>query len=115
MKPDGRVQTDERNDIMGVTFTLGNVVATRNVWELIETNEKFSQFVTICMSRYIANDWGEMDKEDLEANDYAVRNGERLLASYQIPLEVEEVFEDRLWIITEWDRSVTTLLFPGDY
>ena len=87
---------------MAITFGLGNVVATKYVWELIEENEKFSQFVTICLSRYIAN-------------DEAVRNGERLLASYIIPLEVEEVFEDRLWIITEWDRSTTTLLFPGDY
>ena len=100
---------------MSVTFGLGNVVATKSVWELIESNETFSLFVTLCMSRYIANDWGEMDKEDLDSNDYAVRNGERLLASYKIPDDIEEVFEDRLWIITEWDRSTTTLLFPGDY
>lgn len=100
---------------MAITFGLGNVVATKYVWELIEENEKFSQFVTICLSRYIANDWGDIEEEDWKANDEAVRNGERLLASYIIPLEVEEVFEDRLWIITEWDRSTTTLLFPGDY
>lgn len=100
---------------MAKTFALGKVVATRNVWELIDTNESFSQFVTICMSRYIANDWGDICKEDWEANDQAVINGERLLASYVIPEDVEEVYEDRLWIITEWDRSVTTLLFPGDY
>lgn len=100
---------------MAKTFALGNIVATRNVWELIDTNESFSQFVTICLSRYIANDWGDLCEEDKETNDYAVDHGERLLASYVIPEEVEGVFEDRLWIITEWDRSVTTLLFPGDY
>lgn len=100
---------------MATSFSLGNVVATKSVWELIVENEKFSQFVTLCLSRYIANDWGEMDEEDLRSNDYAVSHDERLLASYRIPLEVEEAFEDRLWIITEWDRSVTTLLFPGDY
>lgn len=100
---------------MGVTFALGNVVATKNVWELIESNEVFSQFVTICLSRYIANDWGEMDSEDLKASDHAVRNGERIYASYQIPEDIEGTFDDRLWIFTEWDRSVTTLLFPGDY
>lgn len=100
---------------MAKTFALCKVVATRNVWELIDTNESFSQFVTICMSRYIANDWGDICREDWEANDQAVTNGERLLASYVIPEDVEEVYEDRLWIITEWDRSVTTLLFPGDY
>lgn len=100
---------------MAITFGLGNVVATRNVWELIDSNEKFAQFVTICMSRYIANDWGDICEEDWKANDDALIHGERLLASYKIPLEIEEVFEDRLWIITEWDRSATTLLFPGDY
>jgi len=100
---------------MAKTFALGKVVATRNVWELIDTNESFSQFVTICMSRYIANDWGDICREDWEANDQAVINGERLLASYVIPEDVKEIYEDRLWIITEWDRSVTTLLFPGDY
>lgn len=56
-----------------------------------------------------------MPREDWEANDKAVIDDERLLASYVIPEWIEEVFEDRLWIITEWDRSVTTLLFPGDY
>lgn len=100
---------------MAKTFSLGNVVATKNVWELIDENPMFSQFVTICLSRYIDNDWGDIPEEDWNANDEAVKNGERIVASYQIPLEVEEVYEDRLWIITEWDRSVTTLLFPGDY
>ena len=100
---------------MAITFALGQVVATRNVWELIDTNETFSQFVTICMSRYIANDWGELDEEDWMSNDYAVQNGERLLASYKIPEDIEGVTEDRLWIITEWDRSATTLLFPDEY
>lgn len=80
---------------MAKTFALGKVVATRNVWELIDTNESFSQFVTICMSRYIANDWGDICREDWEANDQAVINGERLLASYVIPEDVEEIYEDR--------------------
>ena len=100
---------------MAITFSLGQVVATRAVWELIDKNEDFSKFVTLCMSRYIQNDWGELPEEDWALNDESVRNGERLLASYQIPEFIEEVFEDRLWIITEWDRSTTTLLFPGDY
>lgn len=100
---------------MAITFSLGNVAATKSVWELIDSNPEFSKFVTLCLSRYIANDWGELPEEDWKLNDESVKNGERLLASYQIPEYIEEVFEDRLWIITEWDRSVTTLLFPGDY
>lgn len=75
----------------------------------------FSRFVTGCMSRYIVYDWGDLDPEDWETNDEAVKTGERILASYPLPSDVEVDFEDRLWVITEADRSYTTLLFPGDY
>lgn len=100
---------------MAIDFKLGQVVATRNVWELIDSNEKFSWFTSICLSRFIANDWGDLGEEDWKANEDAVGNDGRLLGVYKIPEEIEEVYEDRLWIITEWDRSATTLLFPGDY
>lgn len=100
---------------MKKTFKLGQVVATAAVWELIDTNEGFSLFISLCLSRYIAGDWGDIDDEDKALNDNALEEGDRIMASYQIPLEVEEVYEDRIWIITEADRSVTTLLFPGDY
>ena len=100
---------------MEKTFEIGQVVATRAVWELIDQNEEFNAFVSGCLSRYILYDWGDTCKEDWKSNDDAVKNGERVLAVYNVPDEIEEIYEAQLWIITEWDRSVTTLLFPGDY
>lgn len=52
---------------MAITFGLGNVVATKSVWELIDSNPEFSKFVTLCLSRYIANDWGRIARGRLEA------------------------------------------------
>ena len=101
---------------MAEYFELGRVVATTRVWELIDSNERFNQFVSACVTRYMMHDWGDLDDEDWKLNDkYARRKGGRILASYKLPDYVEVEFEDKLWIITEEDRSVTTLLFPGDY
>ena len=49
-----------------------------------------------------------MEQEDIEANSEALRNGERLFAAY-------ETSEGKIWIITEADRSATTILFPDEY
>lgn len=100
---------------MAKTFEIGRVVATRNVWEYMTENEQFGTFVSGCLSRYILYDWGDTCEEDWQANNRAVRDGERVLAVYNIPDGIECGFEEALWIITEWDRSATTLLFPSDY
>lgn len=100
---------------MAKTFEIGNVVSTRAVWDLMEENEAFRWFVSGCLSRYILYDWGDTCPEDWESNNLAVKNGERVIAVYNIPDEIEDTFENQLWIITEWDRSTTTLLFPSDY
>lgn len=52
---------------------------------------------------------GDVCKEDWKSNDEALKNGLRLLSEYKLP------DGRRIWIITEWDRSATTLLFPEDY
>lgn len=96
-------------------FGLGEVIATPTVWMLIDTNADFSLFTTLCLSRYIAGDWGDISDEDKSLNDKAVKEGDRIIASYLIPQEVEGICEDRIWISTEGDRSLTMLLFPGDY
>ena len=61
------------------------------------------------MGRHRRADWGEVDKEDWQANERALKNGERLLSAYTLPTG------QKLWVITEWDRSVTTILVPADY
>lgn len=117
MKPTGPDPEKRKEDdiYMKKTFELGQVVATRAVWELMDENKAFNRFVSGSLSRYILYDWGDTCEEDWRSNDDAVKNGERVLAVYDIPDEIEEIYETHLWIITEWDRSVTTLLFPSDY
>lgn len=100
---------------MAKTFEIGQVVATRAVWKLMDEYREFNDFVSGCLSRYILYDWGDTCEEDWETNNKAALNGERVLAVYNIPEELESNFEEHLWIITEWDRSTTTLLFPSDY
>ena len=61
-----------------------------------------------CISRHRQGDWGEVCEEDAALNDAAARQDCRVLSAYTV--------EDRkIWIITEWDRSVTTVLFPEEY
>lgn len=61
------------------------------------------------LHRHLQGDWGDLCDADRRANDAALRNGDRLLSSYAVsPTQ-------KLWIITEYDRSVTTLLLPDEY
>ena len=90
-------------------FKLGKVVQTAGVAEAILTSKEFSGFVARSLHRYTQCDWGEVDKEDCEANDAAVKDGDRIFASYISPDGM------KIWIITECDRSYTTILFPDEY
>lgn len=63
----------------------------------------------ILLARYVQGDWGDVSPGDRLANDTACLNGSRVLAAYVLPDGT------KLWIITEWDRSVTTLLLPEEY
>lgn len=91
-------------------FKLGQVVTTRGVWHEMETNQDFAKFVSNSFYKYTKCDWGQTCEEDKKLNDYAVENGEeRILAVY----EHERL--PKIWIITEWDGSATTILFPNEY
>lgn len=87
-------------------FTLGQIVSTPGACDLLERtgNSAFD-----LLMRHQHGDWGSVPAEDAMANDWAVVNEERILSSYYLTAT------ERLWIITEWDRSVTTLLLPEDY
>ena len=83
---------------------------TRGVADRISEDGAFAQFVDECLARYMKCDWGDLCEEDASANDAAFRNGDdRILASYKA------TDGTKLWIITEWDRSATTVLFPDEY
>ena len=89
-------------------FVLGKTVMTRGVAELIKKDFDAYWKVTECLYRHESGDWGDLCEEDKKANDYAVEHGERLLSSYH-------VLGEKIWIITEWNRSVTTILLPEEY
>lgn len=85
-------------------FALGRLVATPNALNSIPDNE-----ILAALSRHVRGDWGELDADDKAANESALLHGGRLLSAYVSSQGV------RFWIITEWDRSVTTVLLPEDY
>jgi len=91
---------------------LGQVVMTQGVAALIEKDVAFAKHVLDSMQRYTRHDWGDLCDEDIEMNNSALGpDADRILAAY----EMENQPEQKIWIITEWDRSVTTILFPDEY
>lgn len=92
-------------------FCIGQVAATRGVADLMKGNRQFLIFVHDSFIRYQSGDWGDVCAEDRNQNDAAVKDGNRILAEYSNPIHPDW----RIWIITEWDRSVTTILFPEEY
>ena len=86
-------------------FSLGNVVATPGAMELF-AGEVWK--IELFLIRHSSGDWGDVDKEDVAENDLSVKKGFRVLSSY-------EYRGVTFWIITEADRSVTTILLPDEY
>ena len=87
-------------------FHLGKLVATPGALDLIN---RLGLSPFDFLSRHCQGDWGDLDADDIKANQCALRHGLRLLSSYRINAQ------EKLWIITEADRSVTTLLLPEDF
>jgi hypothetical protein len=85
-------------------FPLGRIVATPNALHDVPNEE-----IVSALSRHVQGDWGTLDKEDWSANERALLQGGRLFSAYQSSQNI------KFWIITEWDRSVTTVLLPEDY
>lgn len=67
------------------------------------------QDVVAALRRHAAGDWGDVDAHDRAANDDALKTGGRLLSVYR------SATGTAFWVVTEADRSVTTVLFPEDY
>ena len=87
-------------------FSLGQIVSTPGALQALETaGHTGSEFLV----RHIQGDWGNVCGDDKQANDQALIDGERLLSAYETSKGI------KLWIITEADRSVTTILLPSEY
>lgn len=90
---------------MDVRFPLGRVVATPGALEALAAS---GVSPTDLLSRHQSGDWGEVPPEDARENERSVRDGYRILSSYPAN-------EERIWIITEADKSSTCLLLPSEY
>lgn len=87
-------------------FSLGQIVATPGALRALEESaEAPLDFIL----RHASGDWGELDEHDRTENELSLREGFRLLSAYRLKTG------EKLWIITEADRSVTTLLLPEEY
>ena len=91
---------------MSLKFTLGQIVATPAA---LETIEKSGQTAAEFLSRHADGDWLNLCPEDRAANERAIREGLRIMSVYKTQRKNE------IWIITEADRSVSTILLPEEY
>jgi hypothetical protein len=91
---------------MNALFPLGQLVATPGALSALEKAHQSPMFF---LTRHAEGDWGELDPDDIKENEYSLEHGFRLLSSYSTTAG------EKLWIITEADRSATTLLLPEEY
>jgi len=91
-------------------FKLGQVVMTSTINNTIAEDEQFAKDITIALARYIKADFSDMEhQEDIEANNEAIKIGnDRIFATYN-------TCKGKIYIITEWDHSYTTIMFPDEY
>lgn len=100
--------TDGKKQLFSIE--LGQVVATPGALEALRAADAGLALAQHLLSRHASGDWGDLDQEDRESNDRAAALGEeRILSAYALD------GGGKIWIITEWDRSVTTLLLPEEY
>jgi hypothetical protein len=86
------------------SFPLGQVVITAQAKDVLHPED-----VPICLARHARCDWGDVDEHDRRENDLALNQQLRLLSVYH------DRTSRKFWIITEADRSATTILLPEDY
>lgn len=90
-------------------FKIGQIVITKGVNAKISKSIEFSKFILESIAKYRNCNWGNLGNEDQKMNDDAVKNGDdRIFAKYNND-------EGDIYIITEWNREVTTILFPSEY
>jgi hypothetical protein len=96
----------------GPKFRLGNIVATPGALEALnEAGQSSAHFLAL----HASGSWGDLDAEDRKTNEEAIAHEgnpdrqQRVFSSYLTRNNV------KIWVITEWDRSVTTILLPDEY
>ena len=98
-----REKAKRRENVLGL-FRLGKVVCTPGALEAVPGDD-----ITKAIGRHVRGDWGDVCREDWRENELSLKEGFRLLSVYR------GTNGTRFWIITEADRSVTTVLLPEEY
>jgi hypothetical protein len=84
---------------------LGRVVATPGALQVLS---EAGEDLRLLLARHSSGDWGDLDAHDRRENELSLRHGWRIVSSYPVG-------ERKVWIITEANRSVTTILLPEEY
>ena len=88
-------------------FELGRLLATPGALEALE---RHGQTAMHFLARHIRGDWGDLDDEDKQENEFSIEHGFRILSAYKL-----NGGSEKIWIITEADRHSTTILLPEEY
>jgi hypothetical protein len=103
MNPETKSPPKDRAQI---NLPLGRLLSTPGA---INAIAKAGQDGSVFLERHRAGDWGDIDQEDWAANDRAAVDGSRILSAYTLPDGT------KIWIISESNRSATTILLPDEY
>ncbi|KLT73574.1 hypothetical protein PL75_01055 [Neisseria arctica] len=102
----------KHTQLKSALFKTGTVVMTRSVADWMETLPvTIRQYLpAVLLAAHTRGVWDSLTPNDAAANRAALKSGEeeRIMSVYSI-------LDQKIWIITEWDRSLTTILFPSDY
>jgi hypothetical protein len=92
-------------------FHGGVLLMTPGIRDRVADSSDFARFFMASLRRHLSGDWGDLDPADKAENELSVTAGFRIFSAYIVPSSPE----DKIWIITEADRSYTTVLFPDEY
>jgi hypothetical protein len=107
----GSAMSDQNLTTDGPRFSLGQMLATPGVLEVLEQS---GQSPADFLDRHARGDWGDVDQGDWQLNDHALQDGSRILSAYKTAKGA------KIWVITEaagddGKRAATTLLLPEEY
>ena len=105
--PRETAQLDDQDSNPKPLFRLGQVVGTPGALRALQDA---GQHPTELLARHVIGDWGDLCDEDRAENEFSVEHGFRILSAYTLQKTGVEV-----WLITEADRSATTILLPSEY
>lgn len=94
-------------DTLKALFSLGQIVATPGALSALGDEGTGAEAL---LKRHVTGDWGDLSEDDRQENELSINEGLRILSAYKLPRTGA-----KLWVITEADRSVTTVLLPDEY